>query len=263
MKLYITNEDESLCIVFVTNKKYFDKFVKTCTQLLTVGAYNGPICLVIGDDIYDDTTSDLLKHPIIVENNIIIKHFPDIRFDEDFLTYVKSLKRDPHWFPKIFQYHKLHLFNAYFKQWSYIFYLDAGITIMSDIRPLLYNRKKHSLLAHSDAYPTHERKLTCQFDKSKKLFENLNQAHNLNIDYFQTTIMLYDTQIIESDTYDNLLDLTYKYPNSITNDQGIIALYFTNIKPLFEQIAIKEGNLYFYDYLSRDPTYKYIMLKTV
>jgi len=41
--------------------------------------------------------------------------------------------------------------------------------------------------------------------------------------------MLYDTKIIENDTYDILLNLLIEYPISITNDQGIIALYLTNI----------------------------------
>ena len=66
----------------------------------------------------------------------------------------------------------------------------------------------------------------------------------MNNDYFQTTIMLYDTKIIENDTYDNLL---IEYPISITNDQGIIALYLTNIQPLFKQIKTHNECIYFYD----------------
>lgn len=88
-------------------------------------------------------------------------------------------------------------------------------------------------------------------------------TYNLNDDYFQTTIMLYDTKIIENDTYDNLLNLLIEYPISITNDQGIIALYFTNIQPLFKQIKTHNEILYFYDYLSRNKNNKYIMLKSI
>ena len=58
--------------------------------------------------------------------------------------------------------------------------------------------------------------------------------------------------------------VTYKrYPISITNDQGIIALYFTNIKPLFKQIKTHNEILYFYDYLSRNKNNKYIILKSI
>jgi hypothetical protein len=123
---------------------------------------------------------------------------------------------------------------------------------------------ENTLLAHSDAYPTYEWKLHAQFCKSNsEYFTKLNDTYKLNIDYFQTTIMLYDTKIIKNDTYDNLLKLLLKYPISITNDQGIIALYFTNIEPLFKQIKTNDENKYFYDYLSRNPNNKYIMLKSI
>jgi hypothetical protein len=248
------------CVVFLCDKAYFNKFTYTCNQLITNGKYNGNICLVIGDDLYNDK---ILDCDIIKNNNIIIKYFPNIQFSNVFLDIQKKMKRPPHWFKKQFQFHKLHLFNTFFKQWNYIFYLDCGITIFSDITPILNEITKNTLLAHSDAYPSYEWKLHDQFDKNyEKYFTKLNNTYNLNIDYFQTTIMLYDTKIINNDTYDNLLNLLIEYPISITNDQGIIALYFTNIQPLFKQIKTHNNNTYFYDYLSRNNK-KYIMLKSI
>ena len=73
--------------------------------------------------------------------------------------------------------------------------------------------------------------------------------------------MLYDTRIIEQNTYDNLLNLTYEYPISRTNEQGVLALYFTNIKPLFKQIKTHNEHTHYYDCLSRDTNNNYIMLK--
>jgi hypothetical protein len=116
---------------------------------------------------------------------------------------------------------------------------------------MINEMKDNTLLAHSDAYPTYNWKLHNQFCKNNtKYFTKLNEKYNLNIDYFQTTILLYSTKIIENDTFDNLLNLLFEYPISITNNQGIIALYFTNIKPLFQQIKTNSGNNYYYDYLS-------------
>ena len=86
--------------------------------------------------------------------------------------------------------------------------------------------------------------------------------YDLDIDYFQTCVMLYDTNIIHKDTFKNLYELIIKYPISGTNDQGIIALYFTNIEKKYEQIPIKDDNIYFYDYLPRNQNNKYIMLKS-
>jgi hypothetical protein len=249
-----------ICVVFLCNKPYFNKFIYTCNQLLTSGNYKGNICLVIGDDL---NNHDLLQNDIIVKNNIIIKYFPNIVFPSGFLDVQSNIIRPSHWFGKIFQYHKLHLFNTFFKQWEYIFYLDCGITIFSDISPIIQEIKKNTLLAHSDAYPKYEWKLRDQFDNNSNIYyTKLNHIYNLNIDYFQTTVMLYDTSIIQETTYEELLNLLVEFPISITNDQGIIALYFTNIKPFFEQIKTNNNETFFYDYMSRNPKYKYIMLKS-
>ena len=250
-----------VCAVFLCDKAYFNKFIYTCNQLITNGKYSGKICLVVGDDLQNDK---ILDCDLIKKNNIIIKHFPNIPNTQTFLEIQKKMERPPHWFQKQFQFHKFHLFNTYFKQWDFIFYLDCGITIFSDVSPIINEITKNTLLAHSDAYPTYEWKLHNQFDKKNtEYFTKLNETHNLNIDYFQTTVMLYDTNVIQTDTYDNLLNLLWEYPISITNDQGIIALYFTNIKPLFKQIKTHNETLFFYDYLARRNNFKYIMLKSL
>jgi hypothetical protein len=93
------------------------------------------------------------------------------------------------------------------------------------------------------------------------MFTTLKNTYDLNIDYFQTTMMLYDTKIIKENTFNDLYDLTLEYPISTTNEQGIMALYFTNIEPRFKQIRTRNEYIYFYDYLKRDSTKEYIMLK--
>ena len=250
-----------ICAVFLCDKAYFDKFIYTCSQLITNGNYRGDICLVIGDDLYNDSMLDCY---LINNNNIIIKHFPNIQFTDEFLKINNLINFDGRNITKKFQWHKLHLFNKFFKKWDYIFYLDCGITIFSDISRIINEATKNTLLAHSDAYPTYEWKLHWQFDRNLvEHFTKLASNYDLNVDYFQTTIMLYDTKIIEHDTYANLLKLTYEYPICKTNEQGIIALYFTNIKPVFKQIKTNDETIYFYDYLRRTDYNKYIMLKLV
>jgi hypothetical protein len=249
----------NVCVVFLSDKAYFNKFVNTCNQLITTGKYKGDICLVIGDDLHNDK---MLDCDIIKNNKITIKHFPNITFTKEFLEINNTIKTDGRNIVKKFQWHKLHLFNTFFKNWEYIFYLDCGITIYSDISPIINEAQEHTLLAHSDAYPTYERKLhTTQFDKTHPMFTALNNRYNLNIDYFQTTMMLYDTKIIKEYTFDDLYDLALEYPISQTNEQGIMALYFTNIEPLFKQIKIQNENMYFYDYFKRDSRKEYIMVK--
>ena len=137
------------------------------------------------------------------------------------------------------------------------------MSIFTDISPMLNEFSENKIVAHSDAYPTYVWKLKDQFDHNQeKYYKILSEKINLNIDYFQTTIMLYDTKIIEPETFQNLINLLLEFPISITNDQGIIALYFTCINPHFKQLKIYDDDTYYYDYLSRGP-YKYIMLKNL
>lgn len=249
----------SICFVFVCNKNYFSKFINTCNELITNGKYKGDICLVIGNDLLND---DLLKCDMIINNKIIIKHFPDIVFTNEWLEINSKIKTDGRNLTKKFQWHKMHLFNTYFKRWEYIFYIDAGMKIFSDVSPLLNEQTKNTLLAHSDGYPSYEWKLDIQFCKSnEEYYTKLSNKYNLNIDYFQTGIMLFDTEIINDNTFTDLLNLSFEYPISRTNEQGIIALYFTNIRPLFKQIKTHNEHTYFYDCLSRNKNNKYIMLK--
>jgi hypothetical protein len=266
---------QTICVVFVTNKLYFDKFIQTATQLVTNGDYKDDICLIIGDDLHEDP--ELLNHhnTFLTKYNIQIKYFPTHQFTSEFLDIQQSLHRPQFWNDKRFQYHKLHLFNAFFKQWDYIFYIDAGTIIFQGIAPILNEKTPHTLLAHSDAYPNNKQTLYDQFEQppTSPTTHTHNTPHNIfaklqanfptlnKTDYPQTTIMLYDTQIITPTTYTELVNLLHEYPISNTNDQGIIALYFTSIRPVWKQIKTNNNYTHFYDFLPRDPANNYIMLK--
>jgi len=247
----------SECVVFVSNKKYFPKFLESLEQLVTKGNYHGDICLVIGDDLLSDKC---LTHPLVIDNRVTIKYFTILPFPP---TCLEAFKSAPYPYnEKLFQYHKLYLFDVYFKQWDTIFYIDSGMNIYRDIRPILDAKKANTLLAHSDAYPSYQWKLINQFNAGfPEIFSELNRRYNLDVDYFQTTMMVYDTSLIQEDTFQNLYDLTLQYPISRTNDQGIIALYFTSIVPVWEQIPIKNKETFFYDYAKRDGNESLIMSK--
>jgi hypothetical protein len=61
--------DSSLCAVFMCNGMYYDKFKKSCEQLITIGKYKGPIVLAVFDDLYVENDT------FIKENKIIIKQY--------------------------------------------------------------------------------------------------------------------------------------------------------------------------------------------
>jgi hypothetical protein len=252
--------NSKICTVLVTNDAFFDRCLNTLKSILSY-EYRDDICIVIGDDLLG---SEKLHHPLFKTNNVIIKHFPDIIFSEKFIEKFNSMPRDEHWRRKKFQYHKFNLFNVFFKQWDYVFYVDSGMKIFSSIIPIIDSRKEGKFLAHSDPYPDYNYNLEIQFQQDDPQFEIMSKKYNLKIDFPQTTIMLYDTSIIHNDTFDDLVKLAEENNISRTNDQGIIALYYTNIVPLWEQIQLENNETWFYDYnLRPNKTNKpHIMLKS-
>jgi len=164
-----------ICIVFVSNLKYINHFIKSYYQLINYGNYKEDVCLIIGNDLYNTEIIENIKSNI---PSLIIFYKKDIIFNDNFYTINNKIICDGRNITKKFQWHKLHIFDVYFKNWNYILY--------------------------------------------------------------------------------NLANL---YPISKTNEQGIIALYFTNIYNKFKVIPISNNNFFLYDYCIRDFSKKYIMNK--
>lgn len=249
------------CVVLLTDNAYFNKMIYTLTGIVNNG-YIDDICIVIGDDLVN---SSKLNHQLLAAKNITIKYFPNIQFSDKFLVKFNNLNRDSMWIRKKFQYHKLHLFNTFFKQWKYIFYIDSGCTVYGSIYHILNVKKKNKFLAHSDSYPTYASTLECQFDKTQDDFSKIGQKYNFNVDYPQTTIMLYDTDIISNNTYNELIALSEECNMCITNDQGIIGLYFICVKAQWEPIQLENEQYWLYDYLLRSSKLNkpHIILKAI
>ena len=239
----------NVCVVFVSNQKYLPKFTNTLKMLRENGKYDEDIVLIIGDDL------KAMETDLEQRFNIRVKYFPDIIFDEDFIKDFNSLKRENLWRNKIFQYHKFNIFDVYFKQWNFILYIDCGINVFRPVQPIIDTKTHNTLLARNDPWGPFLNKwsLGTQFDNNHQIFNELNKKYDLlNIkSYFNTSLMLFDTSIIHQNTSKELYDLSIKYPNSITNDQGIIALYFICINKVWQELTIEDPDQYFYDYKPR------------
>lgn len=236
---------KDFCVILVFNKLYLSKAFNTIQQLRKVGLYDGDIVCLF--------SSDLKNRLRNVENeSTIAKYFPETNL---------SKNKKVH---KAFQFHKFYCFHTWFKEkYKKCFYIDVGSNIFKPIDKIINLDCSNKLLAHSDSYPEHKWKLFNQFDENSEIFKILNTTYDLNKDYFQSTIMLYDTSIIKEDTFEKLVQLANTYPISKTNDQGILNLYFNGLFGYWKQIKIKDKETYYYDFWERDGLTKdnYIMLK--
>tara|TARA_B100001093_G_C26809851_1_gene1007096 strand:+ start:987 stop:1751 length:765 start_codon:yes stop_codon:yes gene_type:complete len=238
-------------VVFLSNRKYLTRFADTLNQLRSNGKYAGSVLLVIGDDLLDQKSGLESKY------QIKIVHFPDITFSPEFMKYFNTLEREGHWKNKIFQYHKFYLFDPYFKtNYDKIIYIDCGMHINLPIAKMFELFSAGKILADYD-YRVHPKRfhksLESQFCKNyPEEFQALESAYDLTKWHFQTTFMIYDTKIIKDDTASQMIELTKRYPIAMTNDQAIVALYYTVIEPCWEQIEIGDETTYYYSYKFTD-----------
>jgi hypothetical protein len=255
----IYKKESRNCIVLMTDKNYIHKCIKTIYDIKSIGGYKGTIIILPSPDVPDSAFDGI--------PNILIKRFDLI--DIEYL--LSKLKEKPFVKPndgrhlnKTFQWHKIHLFDEYFNQWKYVFYIDAGMTIFKDINIFFELAKENTLLAHSDNYPTYEWDLSSQFDTNyPDKYQELHKRINLHRDGFQTTIMLYDTNIIEKTTKQELIKIMNEYPICRTNEQALFNIYFNGIYHLWRPINTSYKGKLLYDYIKRwnYMIYDYTMLK--
>jgi len=253
-------------VVFVANLPYFGNFITTLIQLHDVGKYQGPVVLIAGDDLYN--TDHLNNNPNIKKYNVTVINFKNIEktLNEETKNkiveyYTAGGKKNYNWGFGCFN--KFYLFNKYFKQFKYILYLDTGVKIYRPIWDMFLLAKKGKILAHHDDFPKYHWSLSDKFRNIEPYISDLSKEFDIKTKhYFQTTIMLYDTSIINDDTFDNIIKLVEKYPMSQNGDQEYISLYFHQVTKQMEQITIKKNdNYYYYDYYQRYGVNKYCMTK--
>jgi hypothetical protein len=239
---------EKRCVVVVSNNNYFHKAKKTIEDIRTTGQWKYNLVFVYGNDISKNQIEELQ------EFHVIPKYFKDIDLSE----IVNKLKKKPYngldrKLRKLFCFHKFHLFTNYFKFWDKIFYIDCGMRIFKPIEPFFNINCNNKILANSDAQPKHRWKLRGQFNNTSypNIFHELETKYKLDVDYFQSTILLYETKIITNEIFNRLIELVQKYFIGFTNDQAIMNLYFTCEKNIWEQVPLHIDNKYLYDYKSR------------
>ncbi len=240
----INNPKTAVC--FVADFRYLYKnFKRINNELRTKGNYKGEILIITSIFAPTFLIKDIRKF-----KNVKILRFKKIKFSKSTERSLKNLniKENRH-INKNFQWNKIHLFNKKIKNWKYIFYFDINMNIHNDINPIINIRPDKKIFARADGFPNYEWKLSSQFDVSQEIYTKLSDIYNLErTDYFQTGLMYFDTNIVEESTFDEIISLVEKYPISITNEQGILNLYFLFIDQKYEELeTYVDGKLsYFY-----------------
>ena len=221
---------KNTAITVMANKPYLKFFEQIHYDLRETGKYYGDIILLT------DEKTNCKKINKLNDKKINIKRFNKIKFSRNANNNLNKIKFGRNK-TKQFQWHKFYLFNEFFKNWNFIFYLDINMKIRNNINELLKLASKDTLFAPYDAFPNLDWKLKSQFDTENPLYDELKQKYDLeNPKYFQTGILFFDTGIIRKNTFKRLSELTETYPISKNNEQGIMNLYFLYDFPVFKRL---------------------------
>ena len=250
----------SRCVVLVSNDTYFQKAIQTISQLRTVGNYYQTIVLVTDENSLNILEKQSDFQAYLTQYSITIKTFENID-----LTYIlekirqetfNESNRGQRELTKTFQWHKIHVFDTYFKQWKNIFYLDAGMSIYNPIDPFweILQENEGVLLAHSDTYPEKNTNYGGQFKTKSypEIFQQLKEEIDLSGDHFQSGILLFHSEIIHDNTKNDIINYSNKYPISRTNEQAIMNVYFNGIHKMWKPMPTFWKKTYTYDFMNRD-----------
>tara|TARA_B100001250_G_scaffold169750_1_gene146196 strand:- start:29720 stop:30502 length:783 start_codon:yes stop_codon:yes gene_type:complete len=237
-----------IAIAVVGDFRYLRKhFATFFSELRENGNFDGEILVITSF-----FTPTILIKKISKKNKVKVLRFPKIKFSSKAnsrLSDLETNKEPNRHLTKNFQWHKLNLFDEKIKLWRYVFYLDINMHIHHDINKILAHLPNNQLFARSDGYPDYKRTLETQFDKTTNEFQELKKEYNLTIEnYFQTGLLYFDTEIIKSQTKKDLINLVEKYPITLTNEQGIMNLYFIFHNDFYEELLEKVDDYISYYY---------------
>ena len=258
------NKSHDVSFALVFNKLFMSKAKRTLLELRKIGSWKGHVLIIISDNLSEDEVKKYLN-----DSNITVLSYPMI----DRTEAIEAIKARPFLnsnngseINKTFQYHKLYLFHP--KTLSVakkIIYIDCGMKFFNPVQPLLDIKLGRYLYANSDSFPYYEWMLRDQFESRyyEQEMAKMKNEFEIDIDYFQSTFMIYKTQSIPMEAFEKMLSLSKKFPNSRTNDQAIMNLFFNSKLKIWKQFPLMSGDSYTYDFYDRGEAFPhhYIMLK--
>lgn len=237
-----------IAIVLSVNQRYMDKFRNTHKQIRKY--YSGDIVLITAPDVKN------------VPDDVIIFKAKKIKIPKEKRYFAAHPKKVDGCIQKF------NVFDTFFKKWNWILYIDCGIKVHNTLNPIINMKKKSNTLyarddgkAFGSKWPIRQqfntphdppsewnRLSSAMKNRAKQILQMLKKRYNMNSNYFQSTVMLFDTQIIQKDSVRQLEKLLNLYPSAKMNDQTYMSLYFLQ---QWEEMPLE---FYTYNYDSSKPT---------
>jgi hypothetical protein len=216
--------------VFVTlcDRGYFPRALTTIEDLRTRGRWYGDIVLICVD--FEPDLGPVTEFSIAVRR---VTHIDTDGLVAQLRAKPIRSQADGRHFGKLHQWDKLGVFDAYFRRWGRVVFLDAGLRCFDSVGALLDLPYEGRLLAPDDSDP---------YDNGNRFRVQLDLEANpaaagavladfspaiLDARYFLNCIFVYDTALLSQVSLTELEAAMNKYPICMCNEMGIMNLFFS------------------------------------
>jgi len=235
-----------MATVFVTlcDKSYIEKAKQTIYELRCVGQWSGDVVLI---------TVDCHVQPF---DNVEIYEVSHISTDKLLESYVKFPFHggDGRHLNRLYQWDKLYVFSDFFTRWSTVIFLDAGMRVLGPVHPIVDLDCSGSLLAPDDSqYPENpEVRFHRLIDPSNEV------AYRALLDEFGEDVLqkrcflnglfMYDTALLNTITFDELVETMNRYPIARCNEMTLMNIVFSCRHNVWKSFPKSIDNRYVFGY---------------
>jgi len=258
--------------VFVTlsDASYYPNAHRTLRQLREAGRWEGDAVLLCVDFEPDEYTRGHLQE-LRVEA-ICLQHLDHTPLWRAWETHPIAHLDDNRHYGKVYQWDKLQVFGQWCRRWARVVFLDAGMHVLSEVRPLLELDWRGRLLAPHDGAPRDMVRVfrtQLDLDANPPVAQDLLETFGEEIlrrPYFINCCFVFDTTLARA-ALESMLPWMSRFPIMLCNEMGIMNLYFAMHVDKWAILPThtEEGGLLFgysnSDWPGRPPASHFCMLK--
>jgi hypothetical protein len=238
----------STAFVTLCDASYFPRARRTIDELRSHGKWSGDIVL-IAVDFTPPPMPDVLVW--------VVTHIDTDGLVADLRAYPIKPQADNRHFGKLTQWDKLYVFHDCFRRWKRIVFLDAGLRVTGPVDPLLALPWKGRFLAPNDAGPYDDgKRFGCQVDlngKPSAVLRFLAEYPNcLTRAYFLNCMFVYDTDLLDSCSMSEMVEMMNAFPICMCNEMGILNMVFALKLNVWDPFPVRVGDRYLFGWNESD-----------
>lgn len=215
-------------VVTLTDAGYYHKVKRTIADIRSRGQWTEDLVLIT---VGFDAPRNFIDYYRIIPYRV--EHIDTSYLLEQYKKCPIRPTCDNREFGKLTQWDKFYVFDKWFLQWERVIYFDAGMRIFDSIHYLADLPCDGAFMAPDDCAPYDASGVfsrIIEIDRNPSVVEQLFQEYPRDIldrRYFLNCIWMYDTALLNTITFSDMVECMNRYPICRCNEMTILNLLFT------------------------------------